>query len=216
MKKIIIGRGRECDIRLNDSTDKVSRKQAVITVTPFGKMKIYDTSSNGTFVNGVRIEKPNGVTIKRGDNINFAYLEDLDWNKVKDPYRSAKILLGCAIVLIAVLLVAFFMFGDEILGNNKKDVKSEQEQSATTATEKEEIEELELQTPQETPTPGVPATPTRQTGKTKPGTDAKAAAKEIVNDLNESEKANAGTEAEKPATPIYDSKLEKAMQEQEK
>ena len=53
MRKITIGRGRECDIRLKDDTDTVSRKHAVLAVWPSGKMLIYDLSSTGTSVNGV-------------------------------------------------------------------------------------------------------------------------------------------------------------------
>lgn len=109
MKKITIGRGRDCDIRLDDSSDNVSRRHAIITVTPFGKMKLFDTSSNGTFVNGVKVEKNTGVRIRRGDNINFAHITDLDWNLVKDPYKSIKItsliVLFVAIVIAAILII---------------------------------------------------------------------------------------------------------------
>lgn len=103
MKKITIGRGRECDLRLSDSTDRISRRQAIITFSPLGKMMIYDTSSNGTFVNGEPVVKPEGKPIKRGDNVNFAHLADLDWNLVKNPYRK---MWNFIFLILAVLLIA--------------------------------------------------------------------------------------------------------------
>lgn len=109
MKKITIGRGRECDIRLSDQSDKVSRRQAVITFTPFGRMTIYDTSANGTFVNGERVEKPDGKSIKRGDSVNFAHAVELDWSQVKNPYvktfRNIAIIFTIAVVLAVGIIL---------------------------------------------------------------------------------------------------------------
>lgn len=112
MKKLTIGRGRDCNIRIEDSTDSVSRRQAVITVSLTGKMMLYDTSSNGTYVNGVKVEKPGGVVVRRGDKINFAHVADLDWNTVKDPYRSVKIVYFsvAAVLLVGAILCFSLMF----------------------------------------------------------------------------------------------------------
>lgn len=104
MKKVTIGRGRECDIRLSDDSDRVSRKHAVIAVSPNGKMQIYDLSSNGTFVNGVRVEKPDGYPVKKGDKVNFANLVDLDWSKYRNPYR--KLWIGVIVTLVLALIAA--------------------------------------------------------------------------------------------------------------
>lgn len=117
MKKITIGRGRECDVRLSDSTDKVSRRQAVITFSPTGKMMIYDTSSNGTFVNGERVEKPAGKPIKRGDNVNFAHLVDLDWDTVKNPYKPVWIWTSSILVVIIAAFIVCWFWGAAIMGN---------------------------------------------------------------------------------------------------
>ena len=51
MKRIVIGRGIDCDIVIPDEKDNVSRHHLVISFGLFGKMTISDTSSNGTFVN---------------------------------------------------------------------------------------------------------------------------------------------------------------------
>ncbi|MBR2016634.1 MAG: FHA domain-containing protein, partial [Prevotella sp.] len=52
MKKLTIGRNNACDIIIPDTSDLVSRKQAVLTYSFLGKMVLYDTSNNGTYVNG--------------------------------------------------------------------------------------------------------------------------------------------------------------------
>lgn len=119
MKKILIGRGAGNDIRLKDESDRVSRRQAVIEVSPFGKMRIHDTSSNGTFVNGERVEKPGGRDVKRGDKVDFAHVMELDWNLVKDPYKGMKIAIGVFVVALIAAAVLFFVFSDELLKKEK-------------------------------------------------------------------------------------------------
>ena len=52
MKRITVGRGNDCDIVIDDNTDKVSRHHLVISVDFMGRMTVSDTSSNGTFLNG--------------------------------------------------------------------------------------------------------------------------------------------------------------------
>lgn len=125
MKKITIGRGRDNDVRLSDVSEKVSRKQAFIEVSPLGKMKIHDTSANGTFVNGKRIEKPYGTPIKKGDKINFAEEADLDWSKIKNPYRT---LYAWVIAILALAIaggVVFWLFGDRIFVSKAEEDKME-------------------------------------------------------------------------------------------
>lgn len=106
MRKVVIGRGRECDIVLADTTDVVSRRQAVIAFTFWGKMTLYDTSSNGTFVNGQRLAKQEAKVVSRKDSINFGRVWDLDWEAVKDPYKKLKIALVCAVVALIVAVIA--------------------------------------------------------------------------------------------------------------
>lgn len=104
MKTITIGRNNACDIIIPDTTDLVSRKQAIITCSFFGKMVLYDTSNNGTYVNGKRLKEGEGVRVTRKDKVNFARIADLNWNDVKDPYYKTKlysILAGVVLLLIA-------------------------------------------------------------------------------------------------------------------
>ncbi len=110
MRNIVIGRGRDCDIRLKDKTDSVSRRQAVIKISLTGKMVIYDTSSNGTFVNGERIKKPLPHPLKKGDVVNFAHVEDLNWEEVHDPYKTIKIVLASTLILAVVAVAFVFAF----------------------------------------------------------------------------------------------------------
>lgn len=109
MRKVVIGRGRECDVVLADTTDVVSRKQAVIAFTFWGKMTLYDTSSNGTFVNGQRLAKQEAKVVTRNDTVNFAHVWDLDWNAVKDPYRTVKVALVCAAVALLIAVGALLV-----------------------------------------------------------------------------------------------------------
>lgn len=110
MRKVVIGRGRECNVVLADTTDVVSRRQAVIVFTFWGKMTLYDTSSNGTFVNGQRLAKQEAKVVTRKDAINFGRVWDLDWSAVKDPYRNTKVALACTIVALLVAVSALLIF----------------------------------------------------------------------------------------------------------
>lgn len=143
MRKITIGRGRECDVRLDDSTDMVSRRQAVMTVSFFGKMRIYDTSSNGTFVNGERVGKPEGMPVRRGDQVNFAHIADLDWSKVRDPYRALKMSLCLSLAAVIAVAAVIFIFSGQQSGNNQEAV----EQSVTETVSEDTIVPPDVETP---------------------------------------------------------------------
>lgn len=69
MKVYSIGREHGCDILINDNTDVISRRHAVLNVSPSGKMTIVDQSHNGTYVNGIRISPNVPVPVTRKDNI---------------------------------------------------------------------------------------------------------------------------------------------------
>ena len=198
MKKITIGRGRECDIRIDDSTDKVSRRQAVITISPTGKMKIYDTSSNGTFVNGEKVEKPAGKPVKRGDNVNFAHLADLNWDLVKNPYR--RMWQGMTLFLVIVLIIAavLFFWGDAIFQTardyNRETVTEQPKDSVAPVNT-----ELKLETPAVTPTPkAVQPSKPKETKGTAPQLNPKAA-QEVVKKETEPVKETPAPESSDPA-----------------
>ena len=123
MKKLIIGRNNECDIIIPDTTDLVSRKQAVLSFSFFGRMVLYDTSINGTYVNGQRLENGKGLRVTRKDKINFARIADLDWNEIKDPYRKIKIIIGICSALLIVAVILFTCFFD----SNKDNTSAPEE-----------------------------------------------------------------------------------------
>lgn len=103
MKRITVGRSNDCDIVVIDETDNVSRHHLVITFTFFGKMKVSDTSSNGTSINGTRMLKGTSIPVTKDDTIRLGRNIDLDWSLVKDPYRSIRI---TTIILFSVMIVA--------------------------------------------------------------------------------------------------------------
>lgn len=106
MKTYSIGRDLNCDIVINDSTDVISRRHALLNVTSFGKMTIIDQSSNGTYVNGIRISQNVPVPITRKDIISLAHVAKLDWNQV--PKTNWWIMpVIAAIVLVVVLSIVF-------------------------------------------------------------------------------------------------------------
>jgi hypothetical protein len=64
--KMVLGRAKECDIRLNFA--HLSRRHATLTVLPQG-LELEDLgSSNGTFVNDVKVRR---VLLKNGDILSF-------------------------------------------------------------------------------------------------------------------------------------------------
>ena len=156
MKKITIGRGRECDIRISDSTDKVSRRQAVITFSPTGKMLIYDTSANGTFVNGEKVVKPEPLPVRRGDNVNFAHTADLDWSLVKNPYRKSWGMFIAFIVSLIVIAGIILIWGESIFSDSK-EVVADDDQIETLDSIVPANDSLKLMTPADNPSPVAPA-----------------------------------------------------------
>lgn len=92
----LIGRGDESDLPLGES--RVSRRHAVIRVNPDGTVVIEDQgSSNGTFVNGTKVDKhqlEDGDRVQIGYSciIKFSYQDDLEYQLqheiaggIKDP-----------------------------------------------------------------------------------------------------------------------------------
>lgn len=107
MKVYSIGRESGCDIVINDSTDVISRRHAVLTVMPSGKMTITDQSHNGTYVNGIRISPNVAVPVTRKDNISFAHVARLDWNRVPKSQNMMRYALYALIAVIVIVGVVF-------------------------------------------------------------------------------------------------------------
>lgn len=109
MKRITVGRGNDCDVVILDETDNVSRHHMVITFNFFGKIKVSDTSSNGTFINGVRMLKGTSIPVTTDDRIRLGRSIELDWNLVRDPYKLVRIIVPS--VLIALVIVCMGIAG---------------------------------------------------------------------------------------------------------
>ncbi len=107
MKTYSIGRDLNCDIVINDSTDVISRRHALLNVTPSGKMTIIDQSSNGTYVNGIRISQNVPVPVTRKDIVSLAHVAKLDWNQIPKSNQWIKYVIG-AVVAVAVILGVIF------------------------------------------------------------------------------------------------------------
>lgn len=104
MKVYSIGREVGCNILIDDRTDVISRRHATLNVESNGKMTIVDQSSNGTYVNGIRISSGVPVPVTRKDNISFAHVARLDWNQIPDP-RAGIMKWGIAAVVALLLIV---------------------------------------------------------------------------------------------------------------
>lgn len=134
MKRITIGRSTDCDIVINDQTDNVSRRHAVITFDLFGRMTISDTSSNGTFINDQRMLKGASLPVTREDKVRLGKAWILDWNTISDPTKGIRRFLftAAALVFIAIAGVCTFSFinGDKS-DNTTSEIKQTEEQTDT-------------------------------------------------------------------------------------
>ena len=81
MKSYTIGREETCNIVIPDSTQMVSRNHATLTLNG-SKMTITDNSSNGTYINGIRIASGTPVPVTRKDVVSFAQVAELDWGQL--------------------------------------------------------------------------------------------------------------------------------------
>ena len=105
MKSYSIGRDLGCDIVMNDHSDMVSRRHAVLTVSSTGKMTITDQSSNGTYVNGIKISPNVPVPVTRKDSVSFAHVATLDWNMIP----KSRMWINYLIVALGVAAIAFLL-----------------------------------------------------------------------------------------------------------
>ena len=147
MKVYSIGRDAACNIVIDDNTDVISRRHAILNVAPSGKMTIVDQSHNGTYVNGIRISSNVPVPVTRKDNVSFAHVARLDWNMI--PNTGATIVRWVVIGVVAVLLVLGGIWGfSAFSGSDSSDAGQPAPvavDSAELKKEKEKIEELEKQ-----------------------------------------------------------------------
>lgn len=144
MKTYSIGRDLNCDIVINDSTDVISRRHALLNVTPSGKMTIIDQSSNGTYVNGIRITQNVPVPVTRKDIVSLAHVAKLDWNQVPKSNQWMKYAIIAGVAVIVILGVIFgikHMKSDS--DNNGGVTPSTTEQVDSTAIKQKEAARLD-------------------------------------------------------------------------
>lgn len=108
MKSYSIGRDAGCDIVMNDNTDVVSRRHAVLTVASSGKMTITDLSTNGTYINGQRISSNVAVPVSRKDSVSFAHVNTLDWNMIpKTNQWLTYLIIGLVVCAVGAACAIF-------------------------------------------------------------------------------------------------------------
>ena len=143
MKVYSIGRETGCDIVINDSTDVISRRHAILNVTSMGKMTIVDQSHNGTYVNGIRIAPNVPVPVTRKDSVSFAHVARLDWNRVPKSGEAIKYAI-IAVVALAVIAIAGFGIKAAMGGGNSAGTQEKPAAVAdTTKTQKDEDKQKE-------------------------------------------------------------------------
>lgn len=140
MKALSIGREQGCDIVINDRTDVISRRHAILNISSSGKITIVDQSRNGTYVNGIRISQNVPVPVTRKDIISFAHVAKLDWNAVpKSSSTMRYIIMGVVVVLIVACGLFAYQYmkpGDtesnkveitvaDTIANKKEEVKKD-------------------------------------------------------------------------------------------
>ena len=137
MKALSIGREQGCDIVINDSTDVISRRHAILNISSSGKITIVDQSRNGTYVNGIRISQNVPVPVTRKDIISFAHVANLDWNAVpKSNSTMSYIIMG----IVGVLVITCGLFAYQYMKPGDSDSnKGEVTVTDTIANKKEEV-----------------------------------------------------------------------------
>jgi pSer/pThr/pTyr-binding forkhead associated (FHA) protein len=81
MRKIVVGRDSSCDHIILDPKRSVSRKHCVL-INDSGSYFIEDISSNGTFLNGKRLNKGAKIPIKPSDLISLSGSYTLNINQI--------------------------------------------------------------------------------------------------------------------------------------
>lgn len=126
MKKIYkIGRDSSNDIIIQDPSKSVSRYHTIIEIIG-SKYYLTDNSSNGTWINGQRIEKKLRYEISSADNILLANKIKLDLDFLGSPennshiYPAMKFPFKTLLILIALItLTLLFYYSNRKLSQNE-------------------------------------------------------------------------------------------------
>lgn len=112
IKQYSIGRGDDCQIKIQDNSQKVSRNHATIKVLDNGKIFITDHSSNGTFVNGVKISPSVDYPVKRGDDVSFAHVANLNWELIPSVINKLIFFIVGVVIVIGLIITVYFLFSN--------------------------------------------------------------------------------------------------------
>lgn len=108
-KVYTVGRAEDCDIIIGDSSNITSGKHAVFRVDKNGNYTITDCSTNGTYVNGIKIEPNVEVPIRRTDKISFAHMVYFNWDLIPNYKKKTLILVLSLVAGIIVLSAIAFV-----------------------------------------------------------------------------------------------------------
>lgn len=116
-QQLTIGREESCDIIISDNSDVISRRHAILNIDSYGRMTITDLSTNGTYVNGIRIASNVPVPVTKKDTVSLAHVSQLDWSRVSAPNLILKrALFG---LLLAVIFVCAVFGISQFMGGGK-------------------------------------------------------------------------------------------------
>lgn len=116
MKKNVytIGRDESCDIVICDDSNIASRFHANLKEEKPGKYVITDQSTNGTYINGIRITQGVEVPVTREDSIRFANIVELDWSMIPDTRKKNNrvilITILCSLLCVGLGWCAYYFY----------------------------------------------------------------------------------------------------------
>lgn len=114
--------GKNTDNTIQIPNQNISRYHATIKIDKRGRIFVNDQSTNGVFVNGHRIPKSTDFPVQRGDRMNFAQVQDLDWKKIPKTIPLRPLLFISPVV---VVLIALGIFYKDVLAEFGKKITRE-------------------------------------------------------------------------------------------
>jgi S1-C subfamily serine protease len=108
-KKITIGRLHTNDYQLNVNHTKASRHHATLYIYEDCTMRIEDHSTNGTHVNKKPVGK-NQIEVSRGDLVQFAGEENLDWSRIPECKQTKGLSLRLPFALLVLGLLGYLTY----------------------------------------------------------------------------------------------------------
>lgn len=124
-----IGRDPQCDIVVYDATNIVSRSHATLRIQG-RKMFLTDHSTNGTFVNGMKIASNVEYQVTRQDDVSFGNIVYLDWDSVPSGSSNRKTIV---IIVLSLLVTAILsLLGYFLLRNDDGEIPQQDKTPVST------------------------------------------------------------------------------------